>query len=285
VLAQDDVKRSKFIDEGIEELQADRRFLHALREFFGNYLLPIPNDLQFKNFGEYLRYLKKHEIRSLNGDVVKSFAELEIANYLYMNGIKYIYENKYEHETATAKHAQYRPDFYLPGLEVYIEHYGVDRNKNTAHGIDKKKYWKDIEWKSELHREHGTSLIETYSYERGEGNLLKVLEERLRTHCEMRGVEFETVIQEKPFDAIRDLGSYKVFSKLLNDFLTVFKGSPWTLQALRNQLDGSWNDARLGVFLHVFEVVRERYEDALEKSKTIDFNDMIKKATAYIENG
>ncbi|MCU7936064.1 MAG: UvrD-helicase domain-containing protein [Candidatus Thiodiazotropha sp. (ex Dulcina madagascariensis)] len=285
VLAQDDVKRSKFIDEGIEDLQADRRFLHALREFFSNYLLPIPNDLQFKNFGEYLRYLKKHEIRSLNGDVVKSFAELEIANYLYMNGIEYIYENKYEHETANAKHAQYRPDFYLPDLEVYIEHYGVDRGNNTAHGIDKKKYWKDIEWKRELHREHGTSLIETYSYERGEGNLLKVLEERLRTHCEMRGVEFETVIQEKPFDAIRDLGGYKVFSKLLNDFLTVFKGSPWTLRALRNQLDGSWNDARLGVFLHVFEVVRERYEDALEKSKTIDFNDMIKKATAYIENG
>lgn len=285
VLAQDDIKRSKFIDEGIQALQADRKFMGKLRAFFGNYLLPLPNDLQFKRFSEYVAYLKNHDIRSLKGDLVKSFAELEIANYLFMNGIDYVYEGSYEHPTATAAHTQYKPDFFLTELNVYIEHYGVDRNGNTAQKIDKKKYWEGIAWKRNIHNEFGTSVIETFSYEKQEGNLLNVLEERLRTHCEKQGVEFETYVREQPFENLCGLGSYKIFSKLLNDFLGVFKGSPLSVQALRSQLDSSWNSTRFGVFLHLFEVVMARYEEALVQTGTIDFNDMINKSTAYVESG
>jgi len=44
----------------------------------------------------YIDYLREIETRSLKGDLVKSFEELEIANFLYINGIDYVYEHEYE---------------------------------------------------------------------------------------------------------------------------------------------------------------------------------------------
>jgi DNA helicase-4 len=285
ILAQDEKRRTKFIDDGITALQSNVDFLTHLRVFFCSYLVPTPNELDFKTLGEYIHYLKNHEIRSLKGDVVKSFAELEIANHLFLNGIEYVYEGSYEHPTATASRRQYQPDFYLPELGVYIEHVGIDRNGNTAPYIDKRDYLEGIEWKRGIHRQFGTHLIETYSYERQEGVLIKALEERLIAHCEKVGVEFDTVRSEKPFDALKKLGSYAAFSRLLDGFLNVFKGSTWTLPTLREALGASWADARLRVFLRIFEVVLARYEDALARNRTIDFNDMIKKATGYVQGG
>lgn len=285
ILAQDEKRRTKFIDDGITALQSNGDFLPHLREFFCSYLVPLPNELDFKTLGEYIHYLKNQEIRSLKNDVVKSFAELEIANYLFLNGIDYVYEGSYEHPTATPSRQQYKPDFYLPELGVYIEHFGIDRSGNTAPYINKRDYLDGIHWKRGIHQQFGTALIETYSYEREEGVLIKVLEERLIARCDKVGVEFDTARCEKPFEALKALGSYAAFSKLLDGFLNVFKGSTWTLPTLREQLGASRDDARLRVFLHIFEVVLARYEDALVQSRTIDFNDMIKKATGYVQAG
>ena len=284
-MAQDEKLRTKFIDDGVAALQEKEDFMAHLREFFRSYLVPVPNDLSFKNFAEYVHYYKNFDIRSLKGDVVKSRAELEIANYLFLNGIEYVYEGHYEHPTATASRTQYRPDFYLPDLQVYVEHFGIDRKGGTAPHINRDDYWDGIRWKRETHSKYGTALIETYGYEDSEGTLLDVLKERLIAHCDAKEIDFPAFSREKPFDALKELGSYKVFAKLLDGFLNVFKGSPWTLNALRGQLGSSWEDMRLRVFLRIFEAVLARYEAALAETRTIDFNDMIRKSTAYVESG
>lgn len=285
ILAQDEIKRAKYLDEGLFALRNNVDFLAHLRRFFSNYLVPMPNELEFKSPGDYTRYLKQQEIRSLKGDAVKSFAELEIANYLFMNGINYVYEGVYKHPTATPSRRQYMPDFYLPDLDVYIEHFGVDRAGNTAPYVDKKSYWEGIHWKREIHKQFDTTLIETYSYERSEGELGDNLEQRLIAHCQKQGQDFLTMRREQPFEALKELGSYSAFSKLLDSFLNVFKGSTWTIRALQDQLGSTWADSRLRVFLRIFEVVLARYEETLAQSRTIDFNDMIKMATKYVQSG
>lgn len=285
ILAQDEIKRAKYIEEGLVALCGNEDFLAHLRQFFCNYLVPVPNELEFKSAGDYARYLKQQEIRSLKGDAVKSFAELEIANYLFMNGINYVYEGNYKHPTATPSRRQYMPDFYLPDLDVYIEHFGVDRAGNTAPYIDKTSYWEDIHWKREIHRKFDTALIETYSYERSEGSLSDNLDQRLTAHCEKQGMDFQKMRRVQPFEALKELGSYTAFSKLLDGFLNVFKGSTWTIRTLQDQLGSTWADSRLRVFLRIFEVVLARYEETLAQSRTIDFNDMIKKATKYVQCG
>lgn len=74
-----------------------------------------------------------------------------IANFLYINGINYDYEAPYKHQTSDSKYRQYRPDFYLPDYDIYVEHFGVDRksevhftqnaNQNALQTKSTKKEW------------------------------------------------------------------------------------------------------------------------------------------------
>ena len=76
------------------------------------------------------------ELRTLSGDLVKSFEELEIANFLTQNSVNFHYEQPYPVETATPWHRQYRPDFYLPDHDIYIEHLALDRQGRPPRGLD-----------------------------------------------------------------------------------------------------------------------------------------------------
>ena len=51
-------------------------------------------------------YIDKDDRKSIKGEMVKSLAELQIANYLYINGIDYQYEEKYKYQTATKEFKQ-----------------------------------------------------------------------------------------------------------------------------------------------------------------------------------
>jgi DNA helicase-4 len=133
-----------------------------------------------KNHEQYLDYIIDVKPLSLRGDTVSSHQECLIANFLYEKGVRYEYEWPYEIEVSDAQHRQYRPDFFLPDYELYIEHYGISRNGETRGDIDAAAYRASMEWKRELHAANGTRCIETFSYEATEGTLLEGLDARLR---------------------------------------------------------------------------------------------------------
>ena len=134
--------------------------------------------------------MEQQDLRTLQGEKVKSYEELQIANWLYENGIEYEYEPIYEHNCPRSGRRDYCPDFRLTESGVYIEHFGVRRQKMpdgserliTAPFVDRDEYLAGMDWKRKVHAEHGTTLIETYSYERQEGRLLVSLAEKLAPH-------------------------------------------------------------------------------------------------------
>ena len=75
-----------------------------------------------------------------------------------MLGVTYRYEADYEHKTSTPDYRQYQPDFYLPDCGIYLEHWGIDRDGNTAPFVDKKKYHEGMEWKRRTPREAWDAL-------------------------------------------------------------------------------------------------------------------------------
>ena len=289
VLATDDQQMTKFIDKSIETLRADKDFQDNLTKYFGGYLYPFPNILDFDNNGEYFEYLRVHNIRALGGELVKSFEELQIANYLYLNGIKYEYEPKYPHDTATRDKCPYHPDFYLPELDVYVEHFGVDEKGNTAPYIDTQAYREGMAWKRQTHQAFGTYMIETYSYEAKRVLLGEVLEDKLANFCSKRGLSLNRfkhkVVAEEIFKQLRKLGQWSVFSKLMSDFINVFKGSPYELEQLEALPIESLNDLRFQAFLPLFRKVYEHYESLLRANETMDFNDMIREAVRHVKAG
>jgi DNA helicase-4 len=148
-------------------------------DYFGNHLTPYKSEKDFETLGEYYNYVKEQELRTIRGELVKSQEELEIANFLFFNGVSYDYEKPYEIDTSSEEHRQYEPDFYFPDYNIYLEHFGISRDGSTAPFVDQDVYHKGMEWKRNIHKQYGTILIETYSYQKQEGNLSEKLSEQL----------------------------------------------------------------------------------------------------------
>ena len=282
-LAEDDLALQNFIRSTIRSKLEDKKYCELLNKWFTEFFAPYETEFDFDNYGQYWNYIKKHKIRSLNGDQVKSFEECEIANFLYTNGINYIYEANYEHETADNARRQYQPDFYLPDYQIYIEHLGLRGFGRTAPFVDRNKYLKSLRWKRNLHKQHGTILIETYSCQKSQGILTSSLKKKL----EEKGVTFAELDGERIFDLLREKGRLDPFTGLVKTFLGHFKGSQLTEEVLRarNTLANEKSHARNTAFIDVFMPVFQDYQDQLREENKIDFHDMISLACKELADG
>ena len=265
----------------VADLLADRDLSAMLDEWFQERFAPYRGQQEFRNWGEYHDYIRKFDIRSLKGDVVRSFEECEIANFLYLHGVAYEYEAPYEHDLATSEKRQYKPDFRLPEHGIYIEHFGIDAAGNTAPFIDREKYRQEMEWKRGVHAERGTVLIETFSHEQTDGRLLRNLTEKLEAH----GVTLSPIPREEIFAALDRQGRIDPFTRLVATFLQHFKGSRLSFEEVAKRASAHRDRRRAQAFLAVFRPIFERYEETLASTGEIDFHDMINRATDLVEEG
>jgi len=281
-LAEDEKLLKRYVDSWFSELLEQKAYKETALEYFENYLFPEANPFDFKSEGEYFEYIKANEIRSLKGEQVKSFEECVIANWLFMMGIEYEYEPSYkESDTRTPEFRQYRPDFYLSEYGLYLEHFGIDRDGNTAPYVDKKTYHEGMAWKRQLHAEHGTELLETYHYEQTEGCLLSNLEDKLVN----LGVQFRPLPADAMLSSLRDFGAISKFSVLLADLLKRYRANCYTPRDLSKLVAVTDDNGRLSAAIELLLPVVQRYESALELNDEIDFEDMISKAIQYVEDG
>jgi DNA helicase-4 len=269
----------KIILEFIQKRMNEADFARLVIDYFLLYYLSYKSEFEFNSLGEYYQYLKNSEVRALKGHLVRSFEECDIANYLYVNGINYLYEEPYKFKTADSKHRQYKPDFFLPDYDIYIEHFGIDRNRRTPSWISQDKYIEEMEWKESTHKKHKTTLIKTYSFERKEGKLLGNLQSNLIE----KGVVFQPLLQNQIFEKLNKMGRVNSLASLLSTFLNLYKSSGKSLVELKNEI--SQNDKRARMFLKIFSAILEDYEEHLRKENHIDFNDMINDATRLVEQG
>ena len=265
----------------VADLLAGGALSETLLEWFQDQFAPYRSEHEFANWGAYWNYIRRNDIRSLKADEVKSYEECEIANFLYLNGIAYEYEAAYEHETATAEKRQYKPDFFLADHGIYIEHFGLDAEGNTAPFVDREKYIEEMEWKRQIHAERGTILVETFTRERAEGRLIRNLEEKLAAH----GVELTPLPRERVFAVLEDRGRIDPFIRVLATFLQHFKGSRLSLDEVAERARSLDDEGRAAAFLTVFGPIFERYQETLAEAGEIDFHDMINRATEHVEAG
>jgi len=276
-MATDDSPYKSFVDSTLREFLTRDDYQSSALTYLLYEKHPYKNPFSFKTLKAYNQYIQENELRTFQKELVKSYEELLIANFLFQQGINYQYEANYQINTATADFRAYQPDFYLPDYGIYIEHFGVDENDNTPPFIDKTKYVEGMRWKRELHQKHQTILVETYSYEKRQGILLESLAEKLQQH----GVEFKPIANNALLSKLEELGEILDLSKLLAELLSQFK----TSNASITQLTESSQKGGYKSILKLFKPLYESYEKQLKQTQTIDFNDMISKATGYIING
>ena len=265
----------------VSDILAEDRHAESVVEWFQNQFAPYRSTHEFPNWGAYWDYIRRHEIRSLVGEKVKSYEECEIANFLYLNGIAYQYEAPYGHKTATAERRQYKPDFHLSDHGIYIEHFGIDAKGDTAPFVDREKYHEEMDWKRRMHAERGTVLLETFTHERKDGRLIRNLERKLVDH----GVELAPIPRDRVFALLEEQRRVDPFIRLLATFLQHFKGSQLSLEAAATRARSLNDGGRATAFLKVFGPVFERYQETLDRAGEIDFHDMISRATEHLEAG
>ncbi|WP_156905185.1 UvrD-helicase domain-containing protein [Neptunomonas japonica] len=281
-LATDEKLLNSHVNQWFSDLLEVPGYKEITLKYFENYLFPEANPFDFKNQGEYYEYIRENEIRTLKGENVKSFEECLIANWLFAMGIEYKYEPSYlESNTRTPDFRQYQPDFYLTEFGIYIEHFGIDRNGNTAPYIDKESYNAGIQWKRQLHSEHSTRLVETYHYEQRERCLLSSLESKLAS----AGVQFKPLPADAVLHTLREFGAITHFSVLLSSLLKRYRANCYAPGELERLEGYSERAGQLKAAMDLLRPIIERYEALLKSNNEIDFEDMIAKAIGYIDDG
>ena len=256
----------------------------AIIEWFAHFLVEPKTEWDFETKHAYYTHMEQQDLRTLQGEKVKSYEELQIANWLYENGVEYEYEPVYEHKVSETGRRDYQPDFRLTESGVYIEHFGVRRQKMrdgserlfTAPFVNREKYLASMDWKREAHAAHKTTLIETYSFERQEGRLLIGLAEKIAPHVTLKPRPADTI-----YNQVIELNQVDAFSQMLGTFLRKYKSGGYSLQHCETKSARLKLGKRAKAFLAVFAPVFEEYQKRLRGR--IDFEDMILQAAHYAE--
>lgn len=304
----DEAQFKPLLSKFFSDLIKNASYLQMVTEYFSEYLKPAKSQFDFKNQGDYIQYIKDQNFKSYklkeipgNGkktfkmEVVKSIEECKIANFLLFNGVNYEYEYPYEYDTATEAFRQYKPDFTIlqNGQKFYIEHFGISRNGNVPSWFSgdttrsaTEKYSSDMEWKRNTHRNNGTSLIESYSYEMSEG----ILFENLKKNLEQAGIIFKPKSPEEIWKIISEAAKDEInsFITLIGTFIALMKSNNYSIAdvVIKNtQTKDKFFYDRNALFIKIVKPIFEHYENHLKVRNEIDFSDMINKASEYIASG
>ena len=99
----------------------------------------------------------------------------------------------------------YKPDFYLPDANVYIDIVELS-DSGEAPGFAGNRWEgspESVGWKRDVHAKHETVLIEAYTHERVSGALLPNLADNLRRHGVGPGARFRRANSSMSWTAIR----------------------------------------------------------------------------------
>ena len=281
-------------------LLGNKAFKNSVVEYFIDYQTNEADWEQRKNERrEKLSEQKNVQLKAIFPDMdgrviyVRSEQEQKICFALSSLGVKFRYEEPYEHQLADEMHSQYRPDFSIyfeqGGItkRIYLEHFGVDehglvpawfaKDKNITYEEANQKYNDGITWKKAAHEKFGTQLLVTSSADFHYSDI----RDRLRKLLGDAGVPIQEKTDEELYDLVLPKGSKqeKAFIRLVVTFATLVKSSCKSLNEVLKQTYNANDERSTFIIKNIFQPVYERYIQKLSESKQIDFTDAILKAT------
>lgn len=288
----------------------NKKSIRDVIEFFGLYVNTPTDYDKIVNLGQAIEREKNLDLqtikskiesagqsgsrdkKTLQGEKVKSIEEAIIANHLYLNGVAYEYEKPYPYDSEDKFRKRYRPDFYLPDYDLYLEHFGIDEKGQVPWlpPIEAKKYIEEMKWKKEFHKKNGTRLLETYSYFNKNSSLPVHLDKILRH----KGIKYKEVDYLDIYNKIvidKDDRTYSEFRKLVSTFLNLFKAQNYdenSFSILEKKSDSQNNifmQYRAKMFLSIIKPLFIEYQKKLREQGYVDFNDMINLSTDKIKEG
>ena len=237
--------------------------------------------------GEYIKKVEQQrtkKTRTITGEYLRSMQEVQIANFLYLNGLDYEYERVYPFGSPS-RNKKYTPDFYISQGEhsVWLEHYALSESGYNSLFTPQQRqcYLRAISDKRRLHKTNKTTLLETWSFYTDRRPLLDHLKEVL----ENEGFILKPRNLEEVYKKIVETGKDKYIYKLIifmMKFIEQYKTTGYDdggFAILRERTD----NPRTLLFLNIAEQVYHHYQSVLKQRNQIDFADMINDAHFYLQ--
>lgn len=272
--------------------ELDASFHRAVSDYIIRSRYKMIDCFSYDSMQDYMQDRKKHGIQAFFKDMdghpvfCKSDQESQICDFLGSRGIKFRYEEKYEVDTFDADHRQYHPDFSIyierPNKQtrrIYLEHFAVDGQLRCPPFFSEEealKYKQGIDWKRQLHKEHGTVLLETTSGGFQRGDVFEVLSRQLLdlgavfSHVSNPELSRELARQEE--NILNMLTAFNFLSKSRNA----------DLRAIRRQVSDAPDRQLLDDIVIPFV---KAYRQIAEQRGEVDFTDAIIRATDLCNNG
>ena len=303
-IIEDSKKQDFFMNYLKEEIYKNEFELNNVLNFLTLYLGESDDIKKFKTHKEYCLYQKNQLFNTIKGDIeeynnntvkvrknkektivgekVRSKEEVEIANFLYLNGIDYEYEKRYPKFLPNNK--IYCLDFTITQGEniIYLEHFGINEN-GTSELYNKKgldKYKEEIKQKIELHRMNNTKLVYTFSKFNDERSLLEHLEEILIKNNFILKRRDSITVFNKLFDS-KENEYFVKFISLTQNFISNMKLNNYNKDDI-DYLINNVEDKRTKLFLKCIKPIYFKYNAYLNNHNMIDFDDMIIKSIKII---
>ncbi len=255
------------------------------RDAFFRYIAGADFSTLKTNLNEYNRKTMDRLSRrktTAGNEILRSFEEVKIANWLYLHSIDYEYEPVYPYHIFDAK-KPYTPDFRIvQGDKVaYIEHFGITEDGRNSRYTEEEleRYKQNARDKIKIHRAHGTDLICTYSSYRDGASL----ESHLQSELEKRGFEIEERDSEEVFKKLVAIEENKYvarFCDLVTTFVNLFKTDGYGSDDFDRLKKGA--NERSKLFFDICKAIYLDYEKRLLEADAWDFSDMINESAKLL---
>lgn len=283
-----------------QELLDDDNFKKSVVEYFFDYQIQEQDWERQKNerrqqLSEQKDTRLKAQFPDMDGKTVyvRSEQEQKICLALSLLGVKFRYEEPYEHSLADEMHSQYMPDFSIyyerdgETKRIYLEHFGVDehslvpmwfaKDRGITYEEANQQYNDGITWKKAAHEKFGTELLTTTSADFHYYDI----RDKLKTQLENAGVPIKEKTEVELYDMVLPPNSKqeKSFIRLVVTFVTLIKASCKSIHEVIRQAKSVGDERNEFIIKNIFQPVFERYVEALQNLNQIDFTDAILQAT------
>ncbi len=283
-----------------QELLNDENFKKSVVEYFFDYQMQEPDWERQKNerrqqLSEQKDTRLKAQFPDMDGKTVyvRSEQEQKICLALSLLGVKFRYEEPYEHPLADEMHSQYMPDFSIyyerdgETKRIYLEHFGVDehslvpmwfaKDRGITYEEANQQYNDGITWKKAAHEKFGTELLTTSSADFHYYDI----RDKLKIQLEKAGVPVKEKTDAELYDMVLPPNSKqeKSFIRLVVTFATLIKSSCKSIHEVIRQAKSIGDERNEFIIQNIFQPVYEGYIEELKKLNQIDFTDAILQAT------
>ena len=189
------IAKRRFIQRCLDELRMrDPEFSVFLWVYAKELASNKQKPKSFEDKEKYYEYLRNQKYKTLkSSEEVRSVAERDIANFLFLNEINYLYEEPATWADKDPEYGEYKPDFTLPDYKMYIEHWAISTEGKVPDYFESRhypgnptlEYTERMKWKRRQFQIHRRELIETKGSQQG-----RYLIASLKSQLQSRGVRF-----------------------------------------------------------------------------------------------